>query len=326
MRVARQRLIRVVDLAAGTVIGQIGRPGEGPGELRLPTGILADCARGRLYVGENPSGITVYRLPDGQYLHKYSQPAAFGLTVRSPMFLSRDGSRLFAGGLWAESQEQRRGLNRRPQDEVLAGMRLGLVLSLADGAAAPLLSGPVETACIGMPEHCRNVTIARVDGASDPWVVAQATATSLGVYDDHGALARTIDVRSPLFLRDGSRAPRMRRGGGGLQAVADWALTNSTIRGVYAFGNVIATVHRHHATKFEGWGSPLEYDVFMNLHSHDGDGLVSDIRLPGLPLGRDDTHLLFIDWGSAGRRAAFDEVDLVRVPVLAGEAGFVRNE
>ncbi len=85
-------------------------------------------------------------------------------------------------------------------------------------------------------------------------------------------------------------------------------------------------MHRRHATAYTQWGSSLQYDVFLNLHSYDGDGLVSDIRLPGLPLGRDDTHLLFIDWGSAGRRAAFDEVDLVRVPVLAGEAGFVRNE
>ena len=326
MLVTRQRLIRVADLAAGTVTGQIGRPGEGPGELRLPTGILADCARGRLYVAENPSGITVYRLPDGRYLRKHSQPAAFGLTVRSPMFLSSDGSRLFAGGLWAESGEQQMGLNSRPQEEVLAGMQLGLSLSLADGAPTPLFSRPIETACIGMPEHCRNVTLTRVDGASDPWVVAQAAATSLGVYGEDGALVRTIDVRSPQFLRDGSRATRMRRDGQGMEAMVNWGLTNSTIERVYAFRDVIATLHRRHATEYGELGSLLQYHVFMNLHSHDGDGLVSDIRLPGLPVGRDDTHLLFIDWGAAGRRYAFDQVDLVRVPVLAGDGGFVRKE
>ena len=322
---ARQQVIRVVDLTAGRVVGQIGRGGEGPGELLYPSGIRVDCARGRLFVGEDLSSITVYRLPDGEYVRKYSPPPTFGLSVGTPMFLSPDGARLFAGGLWAASRERWQGFTRRPQDEVLAGMQLGLALSLADGAAAPLFSSPIESSCIGLPENCRNVTIARVDGASDPWIVAQATATSLGVYADDGALVRTIDVRSPSFLRDGSQARSMSRNGGGFAARANWGLTNSTIRKVYAFGDVIATVHRHHAVEYNQQG-PLQYNVFMNLHSHDGDGLVSDIRLPGLPLGRDDTHLLFIDWGQAGRRNAFDEVDLVRVPVLAGEAGFVRGE
>ncbi len=324
-RASRQQVIRVVDLAAGRVVGQIGRGGEGPGELQQPTTLLADCARGRLFVGDPPAGIKVYRLPDGEYLRDFSLPwRTFDLSTLTPMFLSPDGARLFAGGMWA-STEQWLGFNARPQDKLLAGMQLGLALSLADGAAAPLFSGPVETACIGLPENCRNVTIARVDGAPDPWIVAQATATSLGVYDDDGALVRTIDVRSPSFLRDGSRARRMSRDGGGYSAMVDWGLTNSTIQDVYAFGDVIATVHHYHATERNQQG-PLQYNVFMNLHSHDGDGLVSDIRLPGHPVGRDDTHLLFVDWGQAGRRMAFDAVDLVRVPVLAGEAGFVRGE
>ena len=329
LHVTRQQVIgiRVVDLAAGRVVGQIGRGGEGPGELRQPISLLADCARGRLFVGEAPAGITVYRLSDGEYLREYPLPRrtlTFGFSTLTPMFLSPDGARLFAGGLWA-SRERWQDFSWRPQDEVLAGMQSGLALSLADGAAAPLFSSPIEPACIGLHNDCRIVAIARVDGAPDPWIVAQATATSLGVYDDDGALVRTIDVRSPSFLRDGSRARRMSRDGGGFATMVDWGLTNSTIRNVYAFGDVIATVHRHHAVEYNQQGH-LQFNVFMNLHSHDGDGLVSDIRLPGLPLGRDDTHLLFIDWGQAGRRNAFDEVDLVRVPVLAGEAGFVRGE
>ena len=326
LHVAGQQVFRVVDLAAGRVVGQIGRGGEGPGELRQPISLLADCARGRLFVGEAPAGITVYRLPDGEYLREFSLPwRTFGLSTFTPMFLSPDGARLFAGGLWA-SRDRWQGFSRRPQDEVLAGMQSGLALSLVDGAAAPLFSSPIEPACIGSQNDCRTVAIARVEGAPDPWIVAQATATALGVYDDDdGALVRTIDVRSPLFLRDGSRARRMSRDGGGFATMVDWGLTNSTVGNVYAFGDVIATVHRHHAVEYNQPGH-LQYNVFMNLHSHAGDGLVSDIRLPGLPLGRDDTHLLFIDWGQAGRRNAFDAVDLVRVPVLAGEAGFVRGE
>ena len=324
LRVSRQQVIRVVDLAAGRVVGQIGRGGEGPGELRQPTALLSDCARGRLFVGNAPFGITVYRLPDGEYLREYSLPPTFGWSSVAAMFLSPDGARLFAGGLLA-STERWQSFNTRSQDEMLAGMQLGLALSLADGAAAPLFLSPIEESCIGLSENCRSVTIARVDGASDPWIVAQATATLLGVYADDSALVRTIDVRSPSFLRDGSRARRISRDGGGYAAMVDWGLTNSTIRQVYAFGDVIATVHRYHATEYNQQG-PLQYHVFMNLHSYDGDGLVSDIRLPGLPVGRDDTHLLFVDWGQAGRRMAFDAVDLVRVPVLAGEAGFVRGE
>ena len=118
LHVTRQQVIgiRVVDLAAGRVVGQIGRGGEGPGELRQPISLLADCARGRLFVGEAPAGITVYRLSDGEYLREYPlprRPLTFGFSTLTPMFLSPDGARLFAGGLWASESDGRTSVGAR---------------------------------------------------------------------------------------------------------------------------------------------------------------------------------------------------------------------
>ena len=77
--------VRVVDFAAGRVIGQIGRQGDGPGELRRPRALGVDCRRGRLYVGEDPSGITVFSVPEGEYLQRHAQPPASVSTQNRPL-------------------------------------------------------------------------------------------------------------------------------------------------------------------------------------------------------------------------------------------------
>lgn len=65
-------------------------------------------------------------------------------------------------------------------------------------------------------------------------------------------------------------------------------------------------------------GQVMQFDVFMNLYGLNGDRLVSDIRLPGLPVGRYGEHLLVIDYGSAGRRHDATQVTLARVPLRGG--------
>ena len=78
--------------------------------------------------------------------------------------------------------------------------------------------------------------------------------------------------------------------------------------------DVVATVHTHHIT---GGVVNIEFAVYMNLHTAGGEGLVSDIRLPDLPVGRDGGHLLVIDYGEAGRWGDGDRVDLLRIPMDA---------
>jgi hypothetical protein len=85
---------------------------------------------------------------------------------------------------------------------------------------------------------------------------------------------------------------------------------------VFAFGETIATVHSHNRTHDWKPGQQTDFDVFMNLHTLDGRGVVCDIGLPGLPVGRDDTSLYVVDYGASGRRRFGTEpVTLVRVPV-----------
>jgi hypothetical protein len=58
----------------------------------------------------------------------------------------------------------------------------------------------------------------------------------------------------------------------------------------------------------------------MNIYAHDGTPLVSDARLPDLPIGRDDTHLYAVDYGPAGRGNSSERVRLARIPITTGAA------
>ena len=58
----------------------------------------------------------------------------------------------------------------------------------------------------------------------------------------------------------------------------------------------------------------------MNLHRLDGTGVVSDMKLPGIPLFRDDRSLYMVDYGPGGRRdIGFSPFTIVSVPVLAAD-------
>jgi len=46
-----------------------------------------------------------------------------------------------------------------------------------------------------------------------------------------------------------------------------------------------------------GLGTFARFNTGMNIHSIEGRRLVSDIRLPEVPTGRDDTHLYVVDYG-----------------------------
>jgi hypothetical protein len=54
----------------------------------------------------------------------------------------------------------------------------------------------------------------------------------------------------------------------------------------------------------------------MNVHTIDGGGVASDIRLRDLPVGRDASSLYVVDYGSAGRRKrGAAPITLTRIPV-----------
>ena len=284
------RAIQVVDLAAAAPTGEIGRIGDGPGEYRIPSSLLADCAADRLYVVEAPSGVTAFTLSTGEYVRAYSQPADFQLSTASRPLLSPDRERLFLPGIWDDGSSFAALQNRSPA--------LGLVLSLESGVSAPLFPQPPQPGCVAGISDCLRVVFDRLPGAPHPWLAAQGAGTVFGVASEDGELVRTVDARSPLFLRDGTRV----RPDSPLTEIVAWGERNSSIRALYAFPDAIAVVHHNHATRNWSPGAgPVQFDVFMNIFSHEGERLVSDIRLPELPVGRDETHILVIDWGPAGR-------------------------
>lgn len=273
------RAIQVVDLAAAAPTGEIGRIGDGPGEYRIPSSLLADCAADRLYVVEAPSGVTAFTLSTGEYVRAYSQPADFQLSTASRPLLSPDRERLFLPGIWDDGSSFAALQNRSPA--------LGLVLSLESGVSAPLFPQPPQPGCVAGISDCLRVVFDRLPGAPHPWLAAQGAGTVFGVASEDGELVRTVDARSPLFLRDGTRV----RPDSPLTEIVAWGERNSSIRALYAFPDAIAVVHHNHATRNWSPGAgPVQFDVFMNIFSHEGERLVSDIRLPELPVGRDETH------------------------------------
>jgi hypothetical protein len=130
---------------------------------------------------------------------------------------------------------------------------------------------------------------------------------------------RRFDVTSPLFADDGSVLRTL----GGEPAVR-WTARNSLVKSAGQFGDAVATVH--YRTRLPAdyvFGQSTESDYWMNLHSLNRHKLVSDIKLPGMPIGRDDTHVYVTDYGPDGRHSAPGRLKILRIPVRAGTEGFV---
>lgn len=195
-------------------------------------------------------------------------------------------------------------LLERPRTQV------GLQLHFGDPSGHPVTAA-YERDCNADLTACLRADVQPID-AGDGWVAAHASSTRIAVLDSRGTMLRAIDIRSPEFLRDGTIPD---------EATEDqlkWGTTNSTIWGLYAIGDRIAVIHARNASKNWQRGQVMQFDVFMNLYGLNGDRLVSDIRLPGLPVGRYGEHLLVIDYGSAGRRHDATQVTLARILLRGG--------
>jgi hypothetical protein len=278
----------------------IGRPGA----------LAADCDRGRLHVvNTGPRTVVTFDMKTGKVLS--TQPFKRELyEVHFADLVERDV--LYIGGLW--NADEPNPLPKRESGAFFTSTWIGQRLSLANGSVETGLA-PYETRCIA----AGSCAIADLDpvrgGKTAAWVASQATASSLALYDAHGKRISEFDVRSPKFVRDGVELPVATPA----PVYAQWQSRNSLIRYVFAFGNRIATVHSLTGLPPE-WkpGDPTRQAVFMNVHALDGTALVSDVKLPDFPVGRDDTHLYVVDYGSAGRRNGGERATLVRIPITAG--------
>lgn len=300
------KYVQIGDLASGVVRRHIGKPGNGPEDFRRPVSLGVDCSARRVYVAEGKGGVLAFSMENGQYQHTYPHAAEFRTSMGTRTVVAADGSTLILSGLWSPEP----GRSWAAGNGMFRGHQVGLQLHFGD-PVGHTVTAAYERDCNADLTACLRADVQPID-AGDGWVAAHASSTRIAVLDSRGMMLRAIDIRSPEFLRDGTIPD---------EATEDqlkWGTTNSTIWGLYAIGDRIAVIHARNASKNWQRGQVVQFDVFMNLYGLNGDRLVSDIRLPGLPVGRYGEHLLVIDYGSAGRRRDATQVTLARIPLRGG--------
>lgn len=293
-------VVHRADLNAGTITGDATSRG-----IRQVAGLAADCSRRVLYIVDG-RGVGVFNMDSGAKLARFAKPDNFVNSIGTPV-LDESSHTLAVPGVWSSQSNWR----SKPADRMFENDRIGYRLDLARGTTSPMVAA-VERGCWSLGPNCLYATLDGVTGSRRArWLAAHVVGMSVGVYDANYRLLRTIDVRSPQFRENGERNERQ-----SLTEMVAWNEDNSVIRQVYGFGDRIVTVHSFNRTR--GWkpGGQTDFEVFMNVHSTDGDGVVSDVRLRDLPVGRDDRALYVVDYGNAGRRLlSADPVWLMRVAV-----------
>jgi hypothetical protein len=300
----RQRaLVHHVDLRRRIVVDELGA--STGAALRTPSGLAADCPARRLYVVDS-TGVVAIDADSGAPRGRFRQPSGFTNSTGSAI-LDVGSHTLSAPGLWSPAESMWQPTSAVPMFD---GSRIGYRLDLETGAVARLVPA-IDRGCWSLGPNCVYASLDRVRTPAGGWIAAHRVSVAVGVFDPRLQLLRTIDVRSPMFLDSGTRNTSK-----SIVDMVAWNERNSVIRDVFSFGDTIATVHSFNRTR--GWkpGQPTEFEVFMNLHALDGRGLVSDVRLPDLPVGRDETSLYIVDYGSTGHRPlGHESITLVRMPV-----------
>jgi hypothetical protein len=290
--------------------------GEDQG-IGRPTALTADCARQRLYV-LNYGLRTVGTLDSESGAVVATRPFSRELFEARTLVLATPDA-LMIGGLW--NADQTRDLPDRQPADFYKETWIGERLSLSSGVITPGLA-PYENRCIAAGACTTSDFDGIGEGAARGWIASQGISTRVALYSAQGTRTSTIDIRSPKFVRDGTENPVSTKP----SETERWRSRNSVIRRVFAIGRYFVTVHSLTVIgptwKF---GETPQFQVFMNIHAADGTPLVSDVRLPDLPIGRDGTHLYAIDYGPAGRGNSSERVRLVRIPVEAG-AAIVRSQ
>ena len=298
-----REVVHQIDVGAGAVRGRIGRLGQGPGEWSRAIGVAADCDGGVLYVVDTVQGVLAYSLPAGEYLGVTPRPAGFqpGHGHTSVM-----RGVLAVPGLWPPNDGHIDSV--RHGSGMFEGTRIGWAVSTAADEERSVAI-PWEDDCYATPSACLTNVVDRFeDSGSLLWFVGQGGSASARVVDGGGATVTTVDIRSPFFLRDGTRVDLS-----GPQAEARWGETNSEVQGVYAWNANLAVVHTLYATKDWRPGQIMQFSVFLNLFSSAGERLVADVGLPDLSIGRSGEHIYFLDYGEAGRARNVDTVDILRL-------------
>ena len=310
--------VYLVDAAAGIIhhvnldtrrrVGVIGLTSDGMKLLRSPHAAAADCAAERLYVVDT-NGVHVFNTQSAELESRFTHPPLFRDTSLSDAFVDAQQGTLYVPGLWSSRRQPWLAHSR---DAMLAGATIGYVLNLWDGSISRGFPA-IDKGCWSWTWDCASVVNDR--GSDGVWAVAHMIGTDVGIFAEDRTLMRRIDVRSDLFRRSRTRLL--------VSATAKekfaWHHWNSVIARVFRFEGLVATIHLYYSTERPENGIP-NFEVFMNIHRLDGTGVLSDVKLPGVPLFRDERSLYIVDYGPGGRRQiGFGPLTIVSVPVLAAD-------
>ncbi len=307
----RRSRVHRVDLRGRLRHRSIGNAQDGRDEISEPISFAADCDSGRLYV-VTVDTVAVFDLITSAIIHRIRVRDGFQPRGRTAIF-DHDARTLYFSGLWPALDYDR--MQARP-DRMLSAARVGLQVSLDSGDQRSMF-GSLELGCPTFSGECWESSFDRI--TSNPslgWVMAHALGSRVGVYDRDGRLVRVLDISSPLFRRDGTTvsasAPFTEK--------VAWRQRNSAIVDVFSIGDRLVTVHSLYR---KGDWAPkqwVQFDVYANVHTLDGRGLASDVKLPDLPVGRDRFGIFAIDYGDEGRRAGASRIHLVHVALGAGSS------
>lgn len=300
-----------IDLATGEVLGQIGGRGQGPGEWEHAASVAADCERGMVYVVDTLKGALAFSFSTGEYLDTISKPALF---APGGGHAGAAHGELWVPGLWPS--DGRDITTVRAGSGMYQGAELGWRVS-ADHDAGTSIAAAIAEDCYAIQSSCFTHPIDRfTESGSSYWFVGQGASTRAHVLDGDGRLVTSVDVRSPRFERDGTRA----RLDVDVAQEMRWGLTNSAVQGVFAWKDTLAVVHMLRATENWTLGQVMQFEVFLNLFSSSGEPLVADLKLPDFSIGRSEEYIYFLDYGEAGRRRNVDQIDIRRIslPRLRG--------
>jgi hypothetical protein len=305
--------VRRMELSSGLTLPSIARDTSN-------MSMAADCEARLLYLLGDPWPKAARGQRQVQAINIDSGAAGRNIRINKLMMLPDPnatiaGSELVVGGTWMPFSNGE--YQHPPIESYYSDKRFGVRVSLDSGEATPWLT-PFELPCRG---QCGFSTLARL-GRPEPaeWLATQASSKEIAFYDAAGLVRKRFDISSPLFLDDGSV---LRKPGG--EPDMRWKSRNSAVKSADQFGEIVATVHqRPRLPAGYVFGQDVDFDYWMNLHAMDGRRLVSDIKLPGMPIGRDETHIYVPDYGPDGSQSSPDKLKILRIPVKAGTEGFRR--
>ena len=242
---------------------------------------------------------------------------ALATTMMPAIVGTVSGGVFVTGGLWMPTPVA--SYEHPPAPLFYRDKKIGIRVRLADGHAEPAFD-PYDMACRGGGRCVGGSLLPLASPAPARWLASQPASREIALYDEQRRLLRRIDISSPLFKQDGRSIEVT-----DAEASMHWSTSNSLVKVAVPIGDHLVTIHTvvrlpaHYV-----FGQSVDFDWWMNVHSIEGQKLVSDIAIPGWPVGRDDDAIYAVDYGSAGRHSAPDSVKVLRMPVQAGSAGFLR--